>query len=209
MPEALLTALTAARVGEVHFVGMATDAMADMFDAGLLERSGLRDQPAILTPELMGGPRLMEFADGNSAVQVHPSTHTHDPTILGSIDRLVSINSGLEIDLEGQVNAEVIGGRQISGPGGSLDFIEGASRSRGGLRILALPSTASRGMKSRIVPKLAEVVTVPRSMTDVVVTEYGVARLESLGLRERAEALIAIADPAHRNELVAATAGLR
>jgi 4-hydroxybutyrate CoA-transferase len=204
IPESLLTALRVAGASSIRFVGMATDSMLDMFDAGLLDSSGLQDQPTILTPELMGTDRLMRFADGNPAIQVQPSTHTHDPAVLGRFDRLVSVNSGLQVDLYGQVNSEMIGSRQISAPGGSLDFIEGASRSAGGLRILALPATAAGGTRSRIVPRLQSVVTIPRSMTDVVVTEFGVVRLECLSLQERAEALVAIADPAHQDELMAA-----
>jgi 4-hydroxybutyrate CoA-transferase len=207
IPESLLATLAAAGAGSIRFVGMATDSMVDMFEAGLLDSSGLQDQPTILTPELMGTSRLMQFADGNPAIEVQPSSRTHDPAVLSGFDRLVSVNSGLEIDLHGQVNSEVLGGRQISGPGGSLDFIEGASRSIGGLRILALPAAAAGGTRSRIVPRLRSVVTVPRSMTDVVVTEFGVARLEGLGLRQRAEALAAIADPAHQDQLVASIGG--
>jgi acyl-CoA hydrolase len=110
------------------------------------------------------------------------------------VDRFVSVNSALEVDLTGQVNAEMIKGKRVSGVGGSLDFSEGATHSAGGLRIVALPSI-------RIVERLGEgsVVTTPRSAVDVVVTEKGAARLEGMTARERSEALTAIAgDPLSR-----------
>jgi 4-hydroxybutyrate CoA-transferase len=116
---------------------------------------------------------------------------------------MVSINSCLEVDLAGQVNAESVGSRQFSGIGGQVDFIRGARLSRGGRSIIAMPSTAARGTVSRIVPTLSPgaVVTTSRCDVDHIVTEHGVASLRGKTLRQRAEALIAIAHPDFRDPL--------
>jgi acyl-CoA hydrolase len=138
-------------------------------------------------------------------------SYTHDVRVLGEIDDFVAINSVLAVDLSGQANAEMLDGRQVSGTGGLLDFVRGARRSKGGRSILALPSTAAGGKSSRIVPRLGagDVVSCPRADADIVVTEHGVARLRDKSVDERAEALIAIADPAFRNELAGQWEALR
>ena len=122
---------------------------------------------------------------------------THNLLRLAQLPRFVSINSAVEIDLQGQSNGETLGEVQSSGVGGSLDYIEAAALSAGGLSILALPSTTEDGKHSKIVSRLTAgaVVTTPRFCTDSIVTEYGVARLKGQELRARAEALIAIAHP--------------
>jgi 4-hydroxybutyrate CoA-transferase len=116
--------------------------------------------------------------------------YTHDVRVLAQIDNFVAINSVLAVDLTGQANAEMLGGRQVSGTGGLLDFVRGARLSQGGRSILALPSTAG-GRTSRIVPSLGEtdVVSCPRADADVVVTEHGIAHLRAKSIDERAEAL--------------------
>jgi len=137
----------------------------------------------------------------SNRVAFEPTTKVHDIPFLSSIRRLVSINSAVEVDLWGQVNGEAVDGSQISGVGGSLDFIEAARYSEEGLSVIALRSTA-RG-RSRIVPRLAlgTPVTIPRFAVDAVVTEHGVARLTGLSLEARAEALIEVASPPLRSEL--------
>jgi 4-hydroxybutyrate CoA-transferase len=131
------------------------------------------------------------------------SAWVHDPDVIARLDRFVSINSALEIDLSGQVTAETIGGRQVAGIGGQFDFVLGASRSRGGASIIALPSTGRDGAVSRIVPRLGAgaAVTTPRFLADWVVTEHGAARLRGLGERERATALIGVAHRGFQGEL--------
>lgn len=133
-----------------------------------------------------------------------PVNQTHALAVLAGIGNFVSINSLIEIDLAGQANAETIGGRQVSGQGGLVDFLRGARASPGGRAILALASTAANGTVSRVVPRLAagSAVTVARADVDIVVTEHGVARLAGLSLDERARALIAIAAPGHRDALM-------
>lgn len=200
--EAIASALVEAGVGGLKFVGMGMDAMVDLFERGLLDQGLGRDQ-AIESPDLVGTQRLMRFADENPIVGVYPSSLSHSPPRLARHDRLVSVNTAVEVDLTGQVNSEVVTGHQIAGIGGSIDFVEAASLSVEGMRIIALPSTTKDGQNSRIVPGLAPsaTVTIPRGMVDVVVTEHGVARLEGKTLQQRAEALINIAAPQHRQTL--------
>jgi len=121
-------------------------------------------------------------------------------------DNLVAVNSAIEIDLTGQVCSDSIGSRIYSGFGGQVDFIRGAARSKGGRPIIAIPSTAHEGKQSRIVPVLKSGAGVVTSRADVhwIVTEHGVTNLFGRNLRQRAEALIGIADPAHREELLLA-----
>lgn len=202
IPETLVRMLpeAAADLGRVRFVGMGTDDMVELFEAGVLRRSDVVPAPALLSPDLMGTARLLEFAHENPAVGMYPSALAHDAAQLGALANFVSINTAIEVDLAGNVNSEVLGGRQISGIGGSLDYIDAATRSPGGLRIIALPAVSNDGSVSRIVPSLGSV-TVPRSMVDVIVTEFGVAHLEGRSLRERAKALTEIAHPDHRGAL--------
>jgi acyl-CoA hydrolase len=153
--------------------------------------------------EAMGTRRLFEFIHDRSMVSMDSSAFVHDPEVIARLDRFVAINSALEIDLSGQVNAESLGGRQIAGIGGQFDFTLGASRSAGGSSIIALPSTGRDGSVSRIVAHLAPgaAVTTPRYVVDTVVTEFGTAPLKGRGVRERAAALIAVAHPKFQGEL--------
>ena len=131
------------------------------------------------------------------------TNYTHELGTIRQLSNFVSVNSAVEIDLWGQVNAEYAGGRQISGTGGSVDFMRAAKVSSGGRSIIAMTATARGGTVSRIVPKV-ELVTALRTDVDIVVTEFGVARVKHLPLRERALALIDVAAPQFREELRAA-----
>ncbi|MGB8386650.1 acetyl-CoA hydrolase/transferase family protein [Mycobacterium sp.] len=197
--ETIVTALAEAGVDRLRFVGMGTDAMVDLFERGLLDDR----QPAIESPDLLGTQRLMRFAHENPVVGVLPSSVAHSPQWLAQHQRLISVNTAVEIDLSGQLNSEVVAGRQIAGIGGSIDFVEAATHSAGGRRIIALPSTTRDGRHSRIVPRLDAnaTVTIPRGMVDIVVTEHGIAQLDGKTLRQRAEALIDVAAPQHRQTL--------
>jgi 4-hydroxybutyrate CoA-transferase len=162
-------------------------------------------QPQILTGELAGLPSLYERCNGNTLVNMQGLDYTHHPGALAELDRFISINSAIEIDLMGQSNGETLGATQISGAGGSLEYIEAAARSPGGCSIIAMPSTTADGKRSKIVAALApgSVVTTPRFCVDCVVTEYGIARLRGRSLWQRAEALIAVSHPEFRDELAA------
>lgn len=157
--------------------------------------------PSAIVGEALGSRTLAEYLHDNPAVAFRPSSYTHDPRISGGLRRFVSVNSALQVDLSGQVNAEHLNGRQVSGPGGGPDFVEGARLAPESRSIIALPSAAAAGRVSRIVPRLEGPVTLPRSVARTVVTEYGIAELFGRSLRERAEALIEIAHPAHRDTL--------
>src|SRR5262249_22483096 len=154
--------------------------------------------------EAMGTRRLFDFIHENPGVNMESSGFVHDPEIVARLDRFVAINSALEVDLTGQVTAESLGPRQVAGIGGQFDFVLGASRSRGGAAVTALPSTGRDGAVSRIVPRLGggAAVTSPRALADWVVTEHGAAALRGKGERGRAEALIAVAHPRFREELL-------
>jgi acyl-CoA hydrolase len=138
----------------------------------------------------------------NQAIEMRAPDYTHDSLVMGGIDNLVAINSAIEIDLTGQVNAEVAGDRHVGLIGGSGDFTRGALRSPGGRSILVMDATARRGTASRVVAKLARgTVTTSRGDADVVVTEYGMAELRGRTVSERAVALIEVAHPNFRAEL--------
>lgn len=152
---------------------------------------------------LMGTRKLYDFIDNNPDVELHPVDYINDPYVIGQHENMMSINSALQVDLMGQVNAEMIGSRQFSGIGGQVDFVRGVSRSKNGKSIIALPATASGGKISRIACELDRGAAVSTSRNDVhhIVTEYGVANLRGKSLRERAVALIAIAHPDFRAAL--------
>jgi len=151
----------------------------------------------------MGSRRLHDFAHRNAAVQFRSTTYTHNADVLARIDRFVALNSAVEVDLTGQINAEVAGGIYIGAVGGALDFLRGASRSKGGLPIVALPSTAGGIGKraGRIVARLSGPVSTPRSDAGIIATEYGIADLRGQVLSERKRRMIAIAHPDFREQL--------
>ena len=152
---------------------------------------------------MLGTQRLFDFIHDNPSFEFRSISYTNDPFVVAQNDRMVAINGALQVDMTGQVCADSIGTRPYSGFGGQIDFIRGAARSKGGVPIIALPSTARGGTVSRIVPVLEPGAGVVTSRADVhyVVTEHGVAYLHGKTLRERAEALIAIADPRFQAEL--------
>jgi itaconate CoA-transferase len=148
-----------------------------------------------------GDQPFYEFLNDNSSMEARPVDYVNDPNVIGQNDSVISINAFLEVGLDGEVNSEAIMGKQYSAPGGQLDFIRGAQLSRGGKSILAAYSTAGKGAISRIVPKIEGPTTDPRTDTQYVATEYGVACLTGKSTADRAEALIAIAHPKFREQL--------
>lgn len=149
---------------------------------------------------MLGTRRLFDFAHDNPALRIDGSDYVHAAPVLAGLKRLVALNSAIEVDLTGQINAEVAGARYVGAIGGQPDFLRGAAVSDGGVPVIALASTA-RGV-SRIVPRIASgVVTTPRSDAGVIVTEHGVADLRGQSLGERVRRMIAIADPAARDSL--------
>jgi acyl-CoA hydrolase len=165
-------------------------------------RKNLHPGKAVITFAL-GSEELYDFVDNNPFLEAHPVDYVNDPFVVSQNDRLVAVNSAIEVDLTGQVCSDSIGTYIYSGFGGQVDFIRGAARSRGGRPVIALPSTAKGGGLSRIVPHLKEGAGVVTSRADVhyVVTEHGVANLFGKNLRERAEALIGIAHPDFQDDI--------
>jgi acyl-CoA hydrolase len=202
IPQAVLEALGGHRDLALH--SLLVDASVDLIERGVVTAAARRVHRGRLdVAEVMGTTRLFDFVHDNPLVNMEPSAWVHDPEVVARYDRFVAINSALEVDLTGQVTAESLGGRQVAGIGGQFDFVLGASRSRGGVSIIALPSTGRAGAVSRIVPRLSPgaAVTTPRFVADWVVTEYGAAHLRGRGERERAAALVAVAHPRFREEL--------
>ncbi|MDP3519908.1 MAG: acetyl-CoA hydrolase/transferase C-terminal domain-containing protein [Hydrogenophaga sp.] len=182
--------------------GVLTDGMAELMKAGVVTnaRKGAHVGKSVVG-SLLGSRTLFDFADGNPDILLVETAETHGVASLAQQRRLCSVNSAVEVDLTGQVNAEVSGGRYIGAVGGQVDFVRAASCSEGGASIIALPSSARSGQLSRIVAELGGPVTTPRSDVDHVVTEWGVAHLRGLSLRQRAQALVGIAHPSHREAL--------
>lgn len=202
LPDAVLAALVGKKDLGLHS-GTIADGVAKLVDAGVItNRVKPIDTGLTVTAGLIGTKRLYAWAHKNPALRVRSPRYTHDYLVTSQIPRLFGINTALEVDLTGQMNAEVAGARHIGLVGGHADFMRGCMRSEGGRGIVAMLATARGGAVSRIVPKLAGgVVTTSRSDADVVVTEYGVAELRGRSVSERAAALIAIAHPDFREKL--------
>ncbi len=203
IPDAVFSRLSSKHDLGIH-TEMFSDRVIDLVHAGVITNRCKRIYPGrIVTSFVIGTRRLFEFVDDNPLVAFYPSDVTNDTNLLRKIDKLVAVNSALQIDLTGQVCADSIGHRIYSGIGGQMDFIRGAAMSSGGLAIIALRSTAIGGQVSRIVAELtpgAGVVTT-RGHVQWVVTEYGSVNLHGLTLRQRGDALISIAHPDFRAEL--------
>jgi len=181
-----------------------SDCMVDMIEKGVVtgECKQLHPGKHVFTVAL-GSKRLYDFMNDNSSMESYPSSYVNGIPTVAQLDNFISINTAIEVDLYGQVNAEFIGDHEYSGSGGQFDFVKGASLSKGGKSIIALHSTAIKGTKSTIVPKVA-MVTDDRMDVEHIVTENGVVNLRGLSTAERARALISIAHPQFRDELTAA-----
>jgi 4-hydroxybutyrate CoA-transferase len=183
---------------------MFSDGVVHLAELGVINNSKKTlNRGKFIATFLMGSRKLYDFVNNNPAVELHPVDYVNDPFVISQHANMISINSALQVDLMGQVNAEMIGSRQFSGVGGQVDFVRGASRSVGGKSVIAMPSTASGGKISKICLQLDNGSAVTTSRTDVhyVVTEYGIAELRGKTLRQRADALIAIAHPDFRGTL--------
>lgn len=187
---------------------MLADSYVDMYEAGRI--TGARkaiDRGKMVYTFAMGSRKLYDFLDNNPAAAIYPVSYTNDPAVIGSNPKVVAINNAIEVDLFSQVASEASGPRQISGTGGQLDFILGAYRSEGGKGLICINSTFKRkdgSIGSRIVPTLSPgtIVTCPRSVVHYVVTEFGSAQLKAKSTWQRSEALINIAHPDFREQLI-------
>ncbi|MGQ9909866.1 MAG: acetyl-CoA hydrolase/transferase family protein [Candidatus Flexifilum sp.] len=203
IPDAVLSYLTDRRHLGVH-TELFSDGVVDLVEAGVITNAAKTLHPGkIIAGFVLGTQRLYDFINDNPVVELHPTEYVNDPFRIAQNDKMVAINSALEVDLTGQVCADSIGHQFYSGVGGQVDFIRGAARSKGGKPIIALASTAKNDSISRIVWELKPGAGVVTTRNDVhyVVTEYGVAYLHGKTVRERARALIDIAHPNFRAEL--------
>jgi len=202
IPQAVMEALGGKRDLGIH--SLLVDHMLPLIESGVINNSRKRlHRGRIDVGEIMGTARLFRWVHDNPMVNMEPSDIVHDPEVVGSLGDFVSVNSALEVDLLGQVNAESVAGRQITGIGGQFDFVLGASRASGGRSVIALPSTGRQGKVSRIAGRLPSGarVTSPRFLADYVVTEYGTAALRGQSDAGKARALARIAHPAFRDAL--------
>jgi len=204
LPDAVLSLLKGKRDLGIH-TEVLSDGVIDLFNQGIITNNKKTLYPGkFVATCLLGTKKLYDFVDNNPDVLILPVEYVNDPFVISQNNQLISINSALQIDLMGQVNAEMVGSLQFSGIGGQGDYIRGASRSPGGKSIIALPSTASKGKISRIACRLdpGSAVTTSRYDVHYVATEYGIVNLRGKSLRERAKALISIAHPDFREALL-------
>ena len=203
IPDAVLSRLWDRRDLGIHSE-MCSDGVVPLIEAGVIngERKSLH-RGKVVIGFVLGTRKLFRFIHENPLFELHPTAYVNDPFVIAQNDRMIAINSAIQVDLTGQVCADSIGTRPYSGFGGQVDFMRGAARSKGGKPIIALPSTAKNGTVSRIAPVLDPGAGVVTSRGDVhyVITEHGIAYLHGKTLRQRAEALISIADPRFRGEL--------
>jgi 4-hydroxybutyrate CoA-transferase len=203
IPDAVLPFLSDRKDLGVHSE-LVSEGVIPLIENGVITGARKNFKPRkIIVGFALGTKRFFEFVDNNPIFEFHPTAYTNDPSLIARNDNMVAINSALQVDLTGQVCSDSIGNQFYSGIGGQVDFLRGASRSKGGKPIIAIPSTAKSGTISRIVPMLspgAGVVT-SRGLVRYIVTEHGVAYLHGKSIRERARALIQIADPKFRAEL--------
>lgn len=202
VPEAIMGMLGDRRDLGVHS-GLISDGVMALAESGAITAAEQATAPGyIVSTEAAGSEAFYRWLDRNPLVRMAPAGYTHSLEVLARQRNFVGINSAVQVALDGAVNAESVGGRQISGPGGQPDFAAGASLN-GGISVVAMPATAARGKASRIVRRLDPdaVVTTPRYHADRVATEFGVAELRLRGLSERARALAAIAHPDFRGGL--------
>ena len=181
------------------------DGVVDLLEEGVINnKMKTSNNGRTVLGAALGSKKLNDYINNNPSVELHPIDYVNNPIEIAKNDNMVSINSCIQVDLLGQVVSDTIGLSQFSAVGGQVDFVRGATMSKGGRSIIAMPSTARKGSVSRIVPLIAEgsAVTTPRNDVNYVVTEYGIAQLKGKTLKERAKALIKISHPKFRPHLI-------
>lgn len=203
IPDATGMALKAKHDLGIH-TEMFTDSMVELIECGAVNNSKKQiHRGKTVTTFAFGSQRIYDYIDDNPAVEILPVEYVNDPDVICQNDNMISINAAVEVDLFGQVCAESVGTKHMSGSGGQIDYVRGACQSRGGKSFIAFTSTAKGGTISKIKPILTPgaVVTTSKNDVDYIVTEYGVAHMRGRSLGERARQLIAIAHPDFRDEL--------
>lgn len=205
IPDAVLLFLEDKKNLGIHSE-MISDGVVDLVKKGIINNKNKSIHPGkIVVTFLMGTKKLYDFVNNNPIIESYSVDYVNNPLVIMKNNKMVSINSCLQVDFMGQVSSESIGRKQISGVGGQVDFVRGTNMSKDGISIIAIPSTASKGKISRIVRQLdpGAAVTTSRNDVNYIVTEYGIAKLKGKSLKERARALINIASPNFRSELIA------
>jgi len=203
IPDAVLARIEGKQHLGIH-TEMISDGVVEAIEKGIITSQKKTLHPGkVVATFVMGTKKLYDYVHNNPLFELHPCDYTNNPFIIAQNDKMVAINSCIEVDITGQVCSDSIGTKIYSGFGGQVDFIRGAAHSKGGKPIIALPSTTKQGTLSRIVPQLKPGAGVVTTRADVhyVVTEYGIASLHGKNLHQRADALIAIAHPTFRPEL--------
>lgn len=204
IPDAVLLFLKDKKDLGIHSE-MISDGVVELVEAGVITNKQKTIHPGkIVVTFLMGTKRLYDFVNNNPMVEMYSVDYVNNPCVIMQNNKMVSINSCVQVDFMGQVASESVGLMQISGVGGQVDFVRGANMCKNGKSIMAMPSTAAKGKVSKIVPLLDEgaAVTTSRNDVDYVVTEYGIAQLKGKTLKDRARALINIAHPNFRPSLI-------
>lgn len=204
IPDAVLRQLVGHKNLGIH-TELFSDGVMDLIERGIITNARKSIHPGkVVSGFVIGSRKLYDYIHDNPIFELHPTEYVNDPFIIAQNDRMVSINSALEVDITGQVCADSIGTQFYSGVGGQVDFVRGAARSNGGITIIALPSTARKNTISRIVPQLKTGAGVTTSRNDVrmIATEFGLADLWGLTINQRVEALVQIAHPDFRDELL-------
>lgn len=204
IPDAVLRQLTGHKNLGIH-TELFSDGVMDLIQKGIITNARKSIHPGkVVSGFVIGTRKLYDFIDDNPIFELHPTEYVNDPFVIAQNDRMVSINSALEVDITGQVCADSIGSQFYSGVGGQVDFVRGAARSNGGMTVIALPSTARKDTISRIVPQLKQGAGVTTSRNDVrmIATEFGLADLWGLTISQRVEALVQIAHPDFREGLL-------
>jgi acyl-CoA hydrolase len=203
LPKAVLAQLVGHSDIGIHS-GVIGDEVVELVEAGVVTNARKTIDPRVSVAGLLiGSHRLYDFAHRNRSLAMRSTAYTHCPSILERIDRFVAVNSAIEVDLTGQINAEMARGTYVGAVGGAVDFLRGAHLSKGGLPIIALPSNAGHGERavSRIVSRLLGPVSTTRSDAGIIVTEHGVADLRGLSISQRIQRMLDLADPAFRDAL--------
>ncbi|TDU00870.1 acyl-CoA hydrolase [Azorhizobium sp. AG788] len=201
LPDRVARELSGRRDLGIHS-GLISDGLGYLIQRGAVTNARKRDAAGVSIAGLLaGGAGLMNLASRNPEIELRSTVYTHSLNVLAGIERFTAINSAIEVDLTGQVNAEAVAGRYVGAVGGAMDFLRGAALAPKGLPIIVLPSTANGGAVSRIVARLDGPVSTPRADVGLIVTEHGIADLRGLSIRQRQRRMVELAAPAFREAL--------